>query len=303
MGAFVTWLWNRYADRLAAFEVVNEPNGQLWPQRSTGESDDINVVWGTEGTELLTTPAVAEMMATVDALARSQSDPPLLLAPSCSDSLTVAPRVTTTTHANPTLPSGDPFAESLLRALARRSFDGGERWVWSYHNYTDIERKNQQVVYLRRALIERRLDGPAARRRSRGVVHRGRLPHHRSASASGGLGRDLPPTVEAKRLQGLVITEALSRHHYAKGAGAGVGMLTQYTTYAEGFNSGVLEPLAGAPPPPALRRVVRGAGVPRRAGSARRLAASVLSQRLWGDRGVSGSRAWRRRGRARSRRS
>ena len=36
--AFVTWLWNRYADRLAAFEVVNEPNGQLWPQRSTGKA-------------------------------------------------------------------------------------------------------------------------------------------------------------------------------------------------------------------------------------------------------------------------
>ena len=50
-----------------------------------------------------------------------------------------------------------------------------------------------------------------------------------------------------------MITEALSRHHYAKGAGAGVGMLTQYTTYADGFNSGVLEARAPEAPRPALK--------------------------------------------------
>src|SRR6478735_106481 len=87
---FVEFLWNRYADRLAAFEVVNEPNGQLWPQRSTVVTDDLTVRWGTEGSVLLTAPAVAQMMATVDALARRHPNPPLLLAPSCSDSITVA---------------------------------------------------------------------------------------------------------------------------------------------------------------------------------------------------------------------
>ena len=59
---------------------------------------------------------------------------------------------------------------------------------------------------------------------------------------------------ERKHYQGLVITESLSRHHYAKGAGAGVGMLTQYTTYADGFNSGVLDAhVAGGTPRPALK--------------------------------------------------
>ena len=39
-----------------------------------------------------------------------------------------------------------------------------------------------------------------------------------------------------------MLTESLSRHHYAKGAGAGVGMLTQYTTYADpSFDAGVLD--------------------------------------------------------------
>ena len=54
------------------------------------------------------------------------------------------------------------------------------------------------------------------------------------------IGRELT-AAEQLDYQALVLTEALSRHHSAKGVGAGVGMLTQYTTYADGFNSGVLE--------------------------------------------------------------
>ena len=104
------------------------------------------------------------MMETVDALARSRPNPPILLAPSCSDSLTVAPRATTTNHTNRHTPSDDPFAESLLAALAARGFDGGDRWIWSYHNYSDVERKLPHVVDLRRILAEggwtgRQLDG------------------------------------------------------------------------------------------------------------------------------------------------
>src|SRR4051794_19014881 len=150
-GRFVAFLWERYADRIAAFEVVNEPNGQLWPQRSTVVTDDLAVRWGTAGTVLLTAPAVAQMMATVDALARRHPNPPLLLGPSCSDSLTIAPRTTTITHKNPYASSDDPFAEALLAAL---EFEPDERWVWSYHNYSDIERNYQHVVYLRRVLTE-----------------------------------------------------------------------------------------------------------------------------------------------------
>jgi hypothetical protein len=251
-GTFVTWLWNRYADRLTAFEVVNEPNGQLWPQRSTVQSDDINVVWGTDGTTLLTAPAVAEMMSTVDALARTHADPPLLLAPSCSDSLTIAPRVTTTTHTNPYTVSNDPFAESLLRTLAQRGFAGGERWVWSYHNYSDVERGYQHVVHLRRALEAggwggRRLDGGPEVWATEGGCRLNVMNTRFSPRV--GL-----PADEQRRYQALVVTEALSRHHYAKGAGAGVGLMTQYTTYADGFNSGVLEPFAVfAVPRPALK--------------------------------------------------
>ena len=117
-----------------------------------------------------------------------------------------------------------------------------------YHNYSDIEQGYQHVVYLRRALIDggwtgRQLDGGPEVWCTEGGARINQI------GVRFGLGN--PPTnmVEAKRLQGLVITEALSRHHYAKGAGAGVGLLTQYTTYSEGINAGILEPLAGAPSP------------------------------------------------------
>jgi hypothetical protein len=252
---FVTWLWDRYADRIAAFEVVNEPNGQLWPQRSTVDTDDINVRWGTEGSDLLTAPAVAEMMETVDALARSHPNPPLLLAPSCSDSLTVAPRTVTTNHKNPYTPSDDPFTESLVRALAARGFAGGERWVWAYHNYSDVERNYQHVVHLRRILAEggwagRRLDGGPEVWCTEGGC-RIAVTNTRFAPT---LGRDLTAD-ERRAYQARVLTEALARHHYAKGAGAGVGMLTQYTTYADpNFDDGLLEAAAaGGAPRPALK--------------------------------------------------
>ena len=58
--------------------------------------------------------------------------------------------------------------------------------------------------------------------------------------------------VERREFQAQVLREALARHHYAKGAGAGVGMFTQYTTYADpNFDDGFFEPFAlgGAPRP------------------------------------------------------
>ena len=255
-GRFVAWLWQRYADRLTAFEVVNEPNGQLWPQRSQVATEDFNTRWGAADTTLLTGPAVAEMMSTVDALARRHANPPLLLAPSCSDSLTAdAPRTTTRSHNLPTLTTADPFAPSLLTALEARGFAAGDGWVWSFHNYIDAERKMQQAVELRRLLSTRgwagrRLDGGPELWCTEGGCRLAAMQTRFSPA----FGRDLT-TEERKQQQALVVTESLSRHHYAKGAGAGIGMLTQYTTYADrNFDSGVLdEVVLGAAVRPSLK--------------------------------------------------
>jgi hypothetical protein len=247
---YVEWLWDRYADRLTAFEVVNEPNGQLWPQRTTLVTDDFAARWDTAGTTLTTPRAVADMMSTVDAIARARDDGLLLLAPSTSDTLTqTIPRYTTISLRTEYTQATDTFIEALLPELDRCGFRADDRWVWSYHNYSDFERGYNHVVYLRRLLAEhgwngRHLDGGPEVWCTEGGC-RLLVMQTRFGSAT----RTLTPA-ERKDYQARVLTEALSRHHYAKGAGTGVGMVTQYTTYADtNFDDGMLEPAAvgGAP--------------------------------------------------------
>ena len=63
-------------------EVVNEPNLQLWPQRSPAA--DASRPFGVDGSELTIHRAVAEMMMTVDGLARDAGGL-LCLGPSTAD--------------------------------------------------------------------------------------------------------------------------------------------------------------------------------------------------------------------------
>jgi len=255
-GRYVAWLWERYADRLTAFEVVNEPNLQVWPQRSPVDTDDLAAKWGTEGTHLVITPAVAEMMTTVDALAKTHPGP-LLLAPSCSDSdIDDIPRSTTISHSNEHADSADPFAESLLSHLEQRGFKADDRWIWAFHNYADIERDQHHIAHLRRLLIERRWSGRQLDGGPELWATEGGCRPNALNSTTGrirlALGRALT-TAEQLEYQAIVLTEGLSRHHRAKGDGIGVGLMTQYTTYTDGFNSGVLETAAsGGAPRPAL---------------------------------------------------
>jgi hypothetical protein len=47
------------------------------------------------------------------------------------------------------------FAEALLAALDARGFAGGSRWVWSFHDYNDVERGEDRVTALRARLAGR----------------------------------------------------------------------------------------------------------------------------------------------------
>ena len=67
---FVEWLWERYADRIAAFEVVNEPNLQLWPQRTQVDTTDLRRALGHRRDRFVRGGDDAEMIMTVDAIAR-----------------------------------------------------------------------------------------------------------------------------------------------------------------------------------------------------------------------------------------
>jgi hypothetical protein len=259
-GRYVEFLWDRYVThagtygRVAAFETVNEPNLQLWPQRSPFASDVLSERWGFDGTELTVTEPVAEMMATMDTIARRHDRAALCLAASTSDSdVITVPRSTTTAHHSEFAATDHVFVEPLLAALRARGFQGGDHWIWSYHNYSDVERAQSHVTYLRQALIQggwngRQLDGGPEVWCTEG----GCRPPSTNTRFRTALGRALTAT-EQLDYQAKVLTESLSRHHYAKGVGTGVGMLTQYTTYADGFNSGVLESfISGGAPRPAL---------------------------------------------------
>jgi hypothetical protein len=260
---YVRYLWDRYVvqapqyGRAAYFEVVNEPNLQLFPLRSAIDSEDVYERFGFAGTESVLAPAVAEMMLTMDSIARSHDLAAPCLAPSTSDTDTeTSPRTITIAHRSEKTDTELTLVEPLLQELSRRGFAGGEHWIWSFHNYLDVERGERRVPYLRAALTAggwngRRLDGGPEVYCTEGGARLNALNSAATGRFRRALGRALTPD-EQRFYQGQVITESLSRHHYAKGLGAGVGMLTQYLTFTDpGSDSGLLEAagIGGAPRP------------------------------------------------------
>ena len=123
---FFEFLYARYHLNLAAsgrfvhaFELVNEPNWQLWPQRAPSGTDD----------PLATAPltvqhTMAQQMATARAVAARHGDTTLLLAPSTADAENPARNVT----------RYDEFAPALLDALEGIGHTPGPMEAWAHHN-------------------------------------------------------------------------------------------------------------------------------------------------------------------------
>jgi hypothetical protein len=107
---WIDFLIARYSGRIDVLEIMNEPNLQLWPQRGV----DV---------------AVADMMETALEVASSYRGPPLLAGPATAD----------TSERSAFRTPYDAFTGALLERLAERGFDGGDRFAWSHHNYTDVE--------------------------------------------------------------------------------------------------------------------------------------------------------------------
>jgi hypothetical protein len=203
---FVEALWERYAGRMSCFEVINEPNLQMWPQ------DDI-------------AERVAWMMSTVDEIARRHGYAATCLGPSISDAESDRPwRIT----------ERRPFVEALLPALARRGFAGGDHWVWSFHNYNDCELGGDRASDMRAQIAGRwqgrRADdgGPLLFATEGGV---------RLVGVERRYGQTFPPDRQRAE-QAAMLADAVARAERTPG----IGLFTQYTVYADpDYDCGLLE--------------------------------------------------------------
>jgi hypothetical protein len=210
---FVEALWARYDGRMTCFEVVNEPNLQLWPQDRIAER-------------------VAEMITTVDEIASRHGYAASCLAPSISDAESDRPVVITERR---------PFVATLLDALDRRGFGGGDHWVWSFHNYNDAELGGDRVSEMRAQL--------SGRWRGRRAPDGGPLLY----ATEGGVrligverryGRTFSPARQRTE-QAAMLADVIARYERTPG----VGLFTQYTVTAEpGYDCGLREADGSARP-------------------------------------------------------
>ena len=251
-GRYVAALLDRYVGngdrygRADYFEVVNEPNLQLFPQRSPSTlAGDVYAQFELEGSRLTAHTAVAEMMTTMDRLSRAYSPRVDLLAPSTSDSDTrTAARRSTIAVASrwAAMPDGlEHFVPALLDELDRIGFKAGPNWIWSYHNYNDAELAGDRATALRDALRRRwhgrTLDGGPMLFATEGGIRLAR------AAAREGLDTRNPAHApRIRELQALILDEAFHAHRRSAGVGAGVALFTQYTLIADlGFDCGLRE--------------------------------------------------------------
>ena len=127
-GRWLDWLVGRYAGygRNLALEIMNEPNHQLWPQQApSGTSDPFAQGTVTIGAR------VAEMLDTARAVAAARGNPILMVGPGMSDRYGADSRLMTN------------FQTAAPDVLSRLPSSGwADNFVWSHHNYSDVERNN-----------------------------------------------------------------------------------------------------------------------------------------------------------------
>ena len=181
-GQYVRFLWDRYVaqaptyGRAAYFETINEPNLQVFPQHSAIATDVVFERFAIEGTSLVIVPAVAEMMQTMDALAREHDRGATCLAPSTSDTdITTSPRVTTIAHHSDYTTTDQTFAEPLV-AESDRPWLRRRRPLGVV--VSQLQRRRAGAIA--RGVSApgaggRRLERAAPGRRRRGLLHRRRL--------------------------------------------------------------------------------------------------------------------------------
>jgi hypothetical protein len=126
-GRWLAWLMDRYGGygRGLVLEIVNEPNGQLWPQQGpSATADPYGPGESTVGAH------VAEMIATARALSAERGHRIQVAAPALSDRARPDDRLFTTL---------ETAVPETLAALDGQGFPSTPSFIWTHHNYSDIE--------------------------------------------------------------------------------------------------------------------------------------------------------------------
>jgi hypothetical protein len=212
--SFFTFLHDRYhagresGPRVDGFELVNEPNLQLWPQPGIARE-------------------IAQLLATGQSISARSAHSTMLYAPSISDD---------DARSSDRSTRWDEFVPALLDALEAIGYRPHERQAWSHHNYTDVERRQTETRSQSiRALLQGRWTGHVEGEAptvfiTEGGARLSRMPH-------------LYPDEHPREAQARCLRDAWALHARADGPGAGVAMFAQYLLYADpNFDSGLLDP-------------------------------------------------------------
>ena len=213
---FFAFLYERYAGLVEGFELVNEPNLQLWPQQSPAAGPDPFA----PGVPRIARE-VARLMLTAQGISAGHAHAAMLLAPSISDTDQPSTRRYT---------RDEEFVPALLEALAAIGYLPHSRQAWSHHNYTDVERRRVPPrVQLLRSQIAGRWGGHTAGAAPTVFVTEGGARLSRMPA--------LYPGEDPREAQ----AECLRRAYDA--AGPGVAMFAQYLLYADpNFDCGLIDP-------------------------------------------------------------
>jgi hypothetical protein len=131
---------------VGGFELINEPNLQLWPQRAPSVTAGDPFA----ATGALRVPAqVAQLLATAQAVSARVRHSTGMLAPSSSDSEIVGRLVTHYLE----------FATAVLDACAAIGYTPHSAQSWSHHNYSDVEGRVATRVQLLRDRLRGRWTG------------------------------------------------------------------------------------------------------------------------------------------------
>lgn len=217
---------------IAALEVVNEPNLQLWPLQgpsASGRPAD-------PGPVTIHT-AVAQMFATAQSITAGYGSQPLLLGPGSSD---------VSDSSRLSVPY-DEFTTLLLDALDAVGFRPGPQFAWSQHNYTDVaydqgsgsltSRTTSHAATARRLLAGRWAGWPNGDTSQPALL----IPEGGTTLPKLARVYGTSNAAELRALQAELLQRNAARMA-SPGEGAGVAMLGQYLFYSDPrFDSGLCE--------------------------------------------------------------